>query len=104
MMGHMSDAVDKYQVTGHQQRLNISEVLQFKPSTATSDQCNSNSNKVGEKSEVKMCVEGDQKNIVRLEKSDSDQTVGDIINHVIKSHTKKGRTAINIKIEINHDD
>ena len=89
--GHSSDAVDKYQVTSHAQRREVSNILQSDP---TIENCNNVTSapvdsKPTDSSTVKVSV------------NDS-QNVGDMINKLISGNQGKGVTKIKIEIEITH--
>ena len=100
--GHSSDAVDKYQITGHDQRKMISTVLQG---------CNvAESDKVVEKNEagkvkivqVEPIEEKTQKN-VDVCTGVTQENVGQIVCQLINKIKNKGKTVIRLEIEINNE-
>ena len=99
--GHRSDAVDKYQVTSHEQLRKMSDILQSKPNTTSvevdANSSENNHQKITE-NEVKVMVKtGNAK--VKDGQIDS-MNVASIVSNIIDQTKGQGKTTIKIQIEI----
>ena len=91
--GHSSDAIDKYQITSHEQRQIMSEVIAGKhiDQVKEVEMAQNNSKleieeaKVGTKCEA--CKGCDQK-VSKIDETN----VGEVVNELVKHHKKEGKT------------
>ena len=116
--GHRSDAIDKYTVTSHEQRKEISNILAVKPNTTTcreltnfpisspegninikdNEQVNKDEHSKETPSQVKVkTVQVAKSTVVRS------QNVGQLVSDIVNANQNKGKTVIKIEIEITHD-
>ena len=98
--GHASDAVDKYQLTSNEQRRHMSEILASKKIPVEQGEEGEKGDKVGNRTAT-VTVESrdcDYKGTVK-EPLDTGN-VGAMINNIIESNKKSGKTTIKIQIEI----
>ena len=97
--GHRSDAVDAYQVTSHEQRQSMSEVVQGldKPNVVKkSEESEQNVAKVIETaSDMRKC-QCNCKNV-------NEHNVAEIVTELLKASKGKGKTTIKIEVEINNE-
>ena len=104
MTGYTSNAVDKYQVTGDEQRKNMSEILATKPSTSTVGQPPSECHEVDQttnKTDNSMTKQADRPdNKCVVVNVGDDGNIGELLNSLIKTVKSDKSTKFTIKIEI----
>ena len=94
--GHRSDAVDAYQITGHDQRKQISNILQGSQNSGTNPQ-------VAKVETEKIVSESESKSHVCQCGKDqlNEANVTEFVKELLKQTKDKGKTTIKIEIEIN---
>ena len=113
--GHRSDAMDAYQITSEEQRQNVSNILCKKPSeTASVPIVEGNEKDMGdvdvdvdvrkdEVGEAQIVVKQNEQNKVKCTSNVDVESVGEIINSLVRQTGKKGKTVIKLEIEISHE-
>ena len=101
--GHTSDAVDKYQITSDQQRREMSKIL---AGNTSNDEviclpCNGTRHSKANVNESEFVKETDQSKSINVGTKVGD--VGDMVNKIIATNSKKGKTVIRIEIEISNE-
>ena len=102
-MGYHSDAVDKYQVTSHEQRKAMSAILQNNPVQHIEQKKIPNVEEKDEKCtkiETKVTIDSaDNNKSVKL----NAKNVGDFISNIIDKSRGQGKTTMKIQIESCHE-
>ena len=97
--GHRSDAVDAYQITGHDQRKMISKVVQGEIVNVNKEKLDSNAKK----------LVNEPSNSPKRDKADSSchnvtaQNMSDLVTQILSASTKKGKTIVRLEIEIHNE-
>ena len=98
--GHRSDSVDAYQITSDEQHSTISKIIREKPSATVSKTSDESKNYTME-NEAKMVEDPPRKSICQCQVNASN--VGDVVNKIIGSLKKEGKTTIKLQIKIKHE-
>ena len=96
--GHKSDSVDAYQITGHDQRRMISNVVQGKISHASETEVKSNESKEHEPNVIL-----ESKGSDGLKSVVNSGNLSDFVKELVNASNKKGKTIIRIEIEMNNE-
>ena len=97
--GHMSDAVDKYQVTSHAQRKVMSEILAGNQNIDKTSDITVDHVKVDQKDKE----ESIEKTEPIEQVHSTPDSVGQLVTKLIEKNTRKGKTVIKIEIEITNE-
>ena len=106
--GHVSDVVDAYQITSKEQRQNILEILQAKPSTSVVGSVNDVNYCQNEKTEGKKYEKIDRMLDKCPSKCDckaqeTPSNISEIIQNLVEASGKNGKVTIKVEIEVKND-
>ena len=102
--GHTSDAIDKYQITSHEQREMMSNVIAGKHLTEVREvsqpKSNDETSTVDIEHKANVSISQANEPPVTIENSVKTDQIGSMINNIIKEQKGDGKVVIIIQIEI----